>query len=83
MSYLLNPVETILGEPDHGSASVYKTIVAAHVGHAIVADSLGGDDGRLVANAAEGGAFDDRAPRIMGLDDLNAILLVHLLESAL
>lgn len=83
MTYLLNPVEAILGAPDHGPASVHKTIVRGPCSNAIVPDGLGGDDGRLVANAAEGGTFDDCAPRIMGLNDLNAVLLVHFLKALL
>lgn len=83
MTYLLNPVEAILWVPEHRPASVRKTIVTGPCGNAIVPDSLGGDDGRLVANATEGGTFDDRAPRIMGLNDLNAVLLVHFLKALL
>lgn len=83
MTYLFNPVEAVLGVPDQWPASVHKTIVSAHCAHAVVTDSLGGNDRSLVADTAESSTFDDRAPRVMRLDDLNSILFVHLLEAVL
>lgn len=85
VTYLLDPVEAILGEPNLWPASIGETIEFGPCGDAVVPDGLGGHHGGLVRHTAQGGTLDDRAPRVGGLNNLNAVhlALVKVLEAAL
>lgn len=63
------------------SARVSQGIVDLKPSNTVVPDSLGGNDASLVSHTAEDGTVDDGTPSVVGLDDLDPLRFIHLLQS--